>query len=121
MVFAGLINGARDARWLTRERIIAGGQVLLLIELTFVGAAGTLAARRHFRPDRADIQRLCQLLRRRQIGVGRHTGLAYDQAAHFLTEQQFTVARRAIPVFLLSAGVPVAVRAVGAVAYYVAF
>ena len=36
MIFAGLINGARHARWLTRERIIAGGQLLLLIELTIL-------------------------------------------------------------------------------------
>ncbi len=121
MVLAGLINGARQANWLTRERIIAGGQLLLLIELTILVM---LALWQHgvissgVAPTSSDF---VSFYAAGKLVLAGTPGLAYDQAAHFLIEQQFTVAGAPYqyffypPVFLLLCA-PLAV-----LPYYVAF
>ncbi len=121
MVFAGLINGARHARWLTRERIVAGGQILLLIELTILVLLalwqhGVISDR--VTPTSSDF---VSFYAAGKLALAHTPGLAYDQAAHFLTEQQFTVTGAPYqyffypPVFLLLCA-PLAV-----LPYYVAF
>src|SRR5580704_3447225 len=92
MVFAGLINGARHARWLTRGRIVAGGQILLLIELTILVLLalwqhGVISDR--ITPTSSDF---VSFYAAGKLALAHTPGLAYDQAAHFLTEQQFTAA-----------------------------
>jgi alpha-1,2-mannosyltransferase len=121
MVLAGLIDGARQARWLTRERIIAGGQLLLLIELTILamlalwqhGVISSQAA--------TTSSDFVSFYAAGKLALAGTPGLAYDQAAHFLTEQQFTAAGAPYqyffypPVFLLLCA-PLAL-----LPYYVAF
>jgi hypothetical protein len=121
MVFAGLINGARDASWLTRERIIAGGQLLLLIELSILVL---LALWQHgvisdqVAPTSSDF---VSFYAAGKLALAGTPDLAYDQTAHFLTEQRFTVAGAPYqyffypPVFLLLCA-PLAL-----LPYYVAF
>ena len=121
MVLDGLINGARHARWLTRQRIIAGGQLLLLIELTFVVL---LALWQHgvisdqVAPTSSDF---VSFYAAGKLALAGTPGLAYNQAAHFLTEQHFSVAGAQYqyffypPVFLLLCA-PLAL-----LPYYVAF
>jgi hypothetical protein len=121
MVFAGLIHRARHARWLTRERIVAGGQLLLLIELTILVL---LALWQHgvisdgIAPTSSDF---VSFYAAGKLALAGTPGLAYDQAAHYLAEQRFTVDGAPYqyffypPVFLLLC-VPLAV-----LPYYVAF
>jgi hypothetical protein len=121
MIFAGLINGAREAPWLTRKRIIAGGQILLLIELTIVimlalWQHGVISGQ--VAPTSSDF---VSFYAAGKLVLAGTPGLAYDQAAHFLVEQQFTIAGAPYqfffypPVFLLLCA-PLAVMP-----YYVAF
>ena len=121
MDLAGLIDGARQARWLTRERIIACGQLLLLIELTFLVL---LALWQHgVISDQvaATSSDFVSFYAAGKLALAGTPGLAYDQAAHFLVEQQFTVAGAQYqyffypPVFLLLCA-PLAM-----VPYHVAF
>jgi hypothetical protein len=91
MTLEGLIDGARHARWLTRERIIAGGQALLLIELTILVM---LALWQHgvitdqVSPTSSDF---VSFYAAGKLVLAGTPALAYDQAAHFLAEQRFTV------------------------------
>lgn len=121
MGFAGLIDGARQARWLTRGRIIAGGQALLLIELTILVLLalwqhGVISDR--IAPTSSDF---VSFYAAGKLALAGTPGLAYDQAAHFLAEQRFTVAGAPYqyffypPVFLLLCA-PLAL-----LPYYVAF
>jgi alpha-1,2-mannosyltransferase len=91
MRFRNLIGVIRDARWLTRERIIAGGQVLLLIELTILVL---LALWQHGviadSPAKTSSD-FVSFYAAGKLALAGTPVLAYDQAAHFLTEQQFTV------------------------------
>src|SRR6266481_4522662 len=91
MTLKALIDGARRARWLTRERIVAGGQVLLLIELTILVM---LALWQHgiitsqASPTSSDF---VSFYAAGKLALAGTPALAYDQAAHFLAEQHFTV------------------------------
>jgi alpha-1,2-mannosyltransferase len=91
MTVEKLIDGARHARWLTRERIIAGGQVLLLIELTILVM---LALWQHGvitnQVSRTSSD-FVSFYAAGKLALSGTPALAYDQAAHFLTEQRFTV------------------------------
>jgi hypothetical protein len=86
-----LIDGLRHARWLTRERIIAGGQVLLLVELTTLVM---LALWQHgiitdrISPTSSDF---VSFYAAGKLALAGTPALAYDQAEHFLAEQRFTV------------------------------
>ena len=121
MNLGGLIDGARHARWLTRERIVAGGQILLLIELTILVL---LALWQHgiitdtVSPTASDF---VSFYAAGKLALAGTPALAYDQAAHFAMEQRFTVAGSPYqfffypPVFLLLFA-PLAL-----LPYYVAF
>ncbi len=121
MTFTTMINGGRHARWLTRQRIIAGGQALLLIELT---SLVMLALWQHGVITK-EISRtssdFVSFYAAGKLVLAGTPALAYDQAAHFLAEQQFTVTGAPYqyffypPVFLLIFG-PLAL-----LPYYVAF
>jgi hypothetical protein len=91
MTVERLIDGVRHARWLTRERIIAGGQVLLLIELTILVM---LALWQHGvitdQVSRTSSD-FVSFYAAGKLALAGTPALAYDQAAHFLTEQRFTV------------------------------
>ncbi len=91
MTIAGLINGARHGRWLTRERIIAGGQALLLIELTILVM---LALWQHGvitnKVSRTSSD-FVSFYAAGKLALAGTPALAYDQTAHFLAEQQFTL------------------------------
>lgn len=91
MTLEGLIDGARHARWLTRERIIAGGQVLFLIQLTLLVM---LALWQHGvitdQVSRTSSDFVSFYAAGKLALAGTPT-LAYDQAAHFVAEQRFTV------------------------------
>jgi alpha-1,2-mannosyltransferase len=91
MTIERLIDGARHARWLTRERIIAGGQALLLIELTIL----VLLALWQHGVITDQISRtssdFVSFYAAGKLALAGTPALAYDQAAHFLTEQRFTV------------------------------
>ncbi len=91
MTLKRLIDGARHAKWLTRERIIAGGQMLLLIELTILVL---LALWQHgIITDHASrtSSDFVSFYAAGKLALAGTPALAYDQAAHFLAEQQFTV------------------------------
>jgi len=91
MTFDALIDGMREARWLTRQRIIAGGQILLLIQLTILVM---LALWQHGvitdqpSPTSSDF---VSFFAAGKLTLAGTPWLAYDQTAHFLAEQQFTV------------------------------
>jgi hypothetical protein len=121
MTFNSLIDAARQERWLTRGRIIAGGQVLLLIQLTILVLLalwqhGVISNR--IAPTSSDF--VSFYAAGKLVLAGTPT-LAYDQVAHFLAEQRFTVAGAPYqyffypPVFLLLCA-PLAL-----LPYYVAF
>jgi alpha-1,2-mannosyltransferase len=86
-----LIDGLRHGRWLTRGRIIAGGQVLLLIELTVV----VMLALWQHGVITGQVSRtssdFVSFYAAGKLALAGTPALAYDQAAHFLTEQRFTV------------------------------
>jgi alpha-1,2-mannosyltransferase len=89
MSFEGLIDQARDARWLTRARVIALGQVMLLIELTILVL---LALWQHgVITDKASntSSDFVSFYAAGKLALAGTPALAYDQAAHFLTEQRF--------------------------------
>ena len=121
MTLKALIDQARRAPWLTRERVIAGGQILLLIELTILVM---LALWQHGiitdqpSPTSSDF---VSFYAAGKLALAGTPALAYDQAAHLLVEQRFTVAGAPYqfffypPVFLLLCA-PLAL-----LPYYVAF
>jgi alpha-1,2-mannosyltransferase len=86
-----LIGGMREARWLTRQRIIAGGQILALIQLTILVM---LALWQHGvitngeAPTSSDF---VSFYAAGKLALAGTPTLAYDQAAHFLAEQRFMV------------------------------
>jgi alpha-1,2-mannosyltransferase len=86
-----LIDGLRHGRWLTRGRIIAGGQVLLLIELTVV----IMLALWQHGVITGEVSRtssdFVSFYAAGKLALAGTPALAYDQAAHFLAEQRFTV------------------------------
>jgi hypothetical protein len=91
MTLGGLIESARHGRWLTRERIIAGGQVLLLIELTLLVMLALFQhgiTTAHASRTASDF---VSFYAAGKLALAGTPGLAYDQAAHFLMEQRFTV------------------------------
>ena len=112
---------ARDASWLTRPRVIAGGQILALIQLTILVM---LALWQHGiitdRPS-ANAGDFVSFYAAGKLALAGTPALAYDQAAHFLAEQRFTVSGSPYqfffypPVFLLLCA-PLAL-----LPYYVAF
>jgi len=91
MIIEGLIDGARHARWLTRRRIIAGGQALLLVELTILIMLAlwqhsvTTNNVSHTSSD------FVSFYAAGKLALAGTPALAYDQAAHFLMQQRFTV------------------------------
>jgi alpha-1,2-mannosyltransferase len=90
MTLQGLIDGSRHARWLTRERVIAGGQVLLLIQLTILimlalWQHGVLTGR-----SSNTSSDFVSFYAAGKLALAGTPALAYDQAAHFLMEQRFT-------------------------------
>src|ERR1700716_116244 len=107
MTFRNLIDVPRHADWLTRERLIAAGQALLLIELTILVM---LALWQHgvitdqASPTSSDF---VSFHAAGTLALEGSPKLAYDQVAHFLAEQRFTVAGAPYqfffypPVFLL--------------------
>jgi hypothetical protein len=86
MTIVRLVDGARHGRWLTRERIIAGGQVLLLIELTVL----VLLALWQHGVITDQISRtssdFVSFDAAGKLALAGTPALAYDQAAHFLAE-----------------------------------
>ena len=91
MISGRLIDVLRDGRWLTRGRIIAGGQVLLLIELTVLVMLalwqhGVITG--HIARTSSDF---VSFYAAGKLALAGTPALAYDQAAHFLAEQRFTV------------------------------
>jgi alpha-1,2-mannosyltransferase len=92
MTSGRLIDGLRHGRWLTRARIIAGGQVLLLIELTVL----VMLALWQHGVITGSVARtssdFVSFYAAGKLALAGTPALAYDQAAHFLTEQRFTVA-----------------------------
>jgi alpha-1,2-mannosyltransferase len=107
MTLEALIDQARHALWLTRARVIAGGQVLLLIQLTILVM---LALWQHGiitdRPSPTSSD-FVSFYAAGKLALAGTPALAYDQAAHLLVEQRFTVAGAPYqfffypPVFLL--------------------
>jgi alpha-1,2-mannosyltransferase len=91
MPLRDLVVGLRHARWLTRDRIVACGQVLLLAELTILIM---LALWQHgvitdsVSPTSSDF---VSFYAAGKLALAGTPALAYDQTAHFLTEQRFMV------------------------------
>lgn len=92
MTFAGLIDGTRQGRWLTRDRIVAGGQALCLMEATVL----LLLALWQHGVITHDVSRtssdFVSFYAAGKLALAGTPALAYDQTAHFLMEQRFTVA-----------------------------
>ena len=92
MIFRILLDALRHGRWLTRDRIIAGGHVMLLIELAILVF---LALWQHGIIT-AEVSKtssdFVSFYAAGKLALSGTPALAYDQAAHFLMEQNFTVA-----------------------------
>jgi alpha-1,2-mannosyltransferase len=121
MTFDGLINGARHARWLTRQRIIAGGQALLLIELTIL----ILLALWQHGVIAGEVSRtssdFVSFYAAGKLALAGTPALAYDQAAHFLTEQRFTVEGAPYQYFFYPPMFLLLFAPLASLPYYVAF
>jgi len=121
MTFAGLIGSARRASWLTRERIIAGGQILLLIELTILIM---LALWQHgvitggVSNTSSDF---VSFYAAGKLALAGTPALAYDQAAHFLMQQRFTVEGAPYQYFFYPPVMLLLFAPVALLPYYVAF
>jgi hypothetical protein len=91
MVVARLVLAMRDARWLTRARIVAGGQALALIQLTILimlalWQHGVITDRSS--PTSSDF---VSFYAAGKLALNGTPALAYDQAAHFQAQMPFTV------------------------------
>lgn len=88
---ASLIEGLRAARWLTRGRVVAGGQILLLVQLTILVL---LALWQHGvitdGPSKTSSD-FVSFYAAGKLALAGTPALAYDQAAHFQMQQHFTV------------------------------
>jgi hypothetical protein len=121
MTFAGLIDSARRASWLTRERIIAGGQILLLIELTILIM---LALWQHgvitggVSNTSSDF---VSFYAAGKLALAGTPALAYDQAAHFLMQQRFTVEGAPYQYFFYPPVMLLLFAPLALLPYYVAF
>jgi hypothetical protein len=121
MSFAGLINQLRDARWMTRERIIVGGQILLLIELTILVL---LALWQHgVITDQVSntSSDFVSFYAAGKLALAGTPALAYDQAAHFLAEQRFMVAGAPYQYFFYPPVFLLVVAPLALLPYFVAF
>jgi hypothetical protein len=87
-----LVDGLRQGRWLTRDRIIAGSQVLLLVELTIL----VMLALWQHGAITGQVSRtssdFVSFYAAGKLALAGTPALTYNQAAHFLAEQQFMVA-----------------------------
>jgi len=121
MTFGGLLDWARHARWLTRGRIIAGGQVLLLIELTVLVMLalwqhGVIS--NHVSNTSSDF---VSFYAAGKLALAGTPALAYDQAAHFLVEQRFTEAGAPYQFFFYPPVFMLLFAPLALLPYYVAF
>ncbi len=110
VVMTRLIEMLRQADWLTRDRVIAWGLVLFLEELLLLLF---LALWQHgvfvpvSTPPASDF---VSFYAAGKLALAGTPQLAYDQAAHYLAQQQTTDPGLAAPILLLSAGLSDAVR-----------
>jgi hypothetical protein len=121
MISAKLLDQARHGQWLTRERIIAGGQILLLIELTILVM---LALWQHgIITDQASrtSSDFVSFYAAGKLALAGTPALAYDQTAHFLAEQRFTVAGAPYQFFFYPPVFMLLFAPLALLPYYVAF
>jgi alpha-1,2-mannosyltransferase len=121
MTLGGLIDIFRHARWLTRERIIAGGQALLLMQLTILVM---LALWQHGiitdQPSNTSSD-FVSFYAAGKLALAGTPALAYDQAAHFLTEQRYTVEGAPYQFFFYPPVFMLLLAPLALLPYYVAF
>jgi alpha-1,2-mannosyltransferase len=121
MALERLIDGARQARWLTRERIIASGQALLLSELTILVL---LALWQHgIISDQVSrtSSDFVSFYAAGKLALAGTPALAYDQAAHFVAEQRFMVEGAPYQYFFYPPVVLMLFAPLALLPYYVAF
>src|ERR1700722_3590793 len=121
MALERLIDGARQSRWLTRERIIAGGQALLLSELTILVL---LALWQHgIISDQVSrtSSDFVSFYAAGKLALAGTPALAYDQAAHFVAEQRFMVEGAPYQYFFYPPVVLLLFAPLALLPYYVAF
>src|ERR1700722_15089493 len=121
MALERLIDGARQSRWLTRERIIAGGQALLLSELTIL----VMLALWQHGVITAEVSNtssdFVSFYAAGKLALAGTPALAYDQAAHFLAEQRFTVEGAPYQYFFYPPGFLLLCAPLALLPYFVAF
>lgn len=91
MIVRRLLPALRDGHWLTRDRVIAGGQIMLLVELSILVF---LALWQHgvIAPEVSKTSSdFVSFYAAGKLALAGTPALAYDQAAHFAMEQHFTV------------------------------
>ncbi len=121
MARAPFINALRRARWMTRDRIVMAGHLLLLVQLSIL----IMLALWQHGVITAEVSKtssdFVSFYAAGKLALAGTPSLAYDQAAHFLMQQRFTVAGAPYqfffypPVFMLLCA-PLAV-----LPYFVAF
>ena len=116
-----VINAFRLAHWLTRDRIVAGGHVLLLAELTILVM---LALWQHgviTDSIAATSSDFVSFYAAGKLALSGTPALAYDQAAHFAMEQRFTVEGSPYQYFFYPPVFMLLFAPLSVLPYYVAF
>ena len=111
----------RETRWLTRARIVGFGQILLLVQLTVLVL---LALWQHgiIAPEPSKTSSdFVSFYAAGKLALAGTPALAYDQAAHFLMQQRFTVAGAPYQFFFYPPVFLLLFAPLAALPYYVAF
>jgi len=116
-----LVDGLRQGRWLTRDRIIAGSQVLLLVELTIL----VMLALWQHGAITGQVSRtssdFVSFYAAGKLALAGTPALTYNQAAHFLAEQQFMVAGAPYQFFFYPPVFMLLMAPLALLPYYVSF
>jgi alpha-1,2-mannosyltransferase len=121
MISGCLIDGVRRAGWLTRGRVFALGQALLLAEVTVLVL---LALWQHgvlTNQPSATSSDFVSFYAAGKLALAGTPALAYDQAAHFLIEQRFSVAGAPYQYFFYPPVLMLLFAPLALLPYYVAF
>jgi hypothetical protein len=118
---ASLIASLRHAAWLDRERVIAWGRVLLVLELLMLGFLALWQHGMFVAIENPTSSDFVSFYAAGKLALAGTPALAYDQAAHYLAEQQASVAGAPYQFFFYPPVFLALCAALACLPYFVAF